>query len=79
MNFKVLVTSKTFWSGIIGIITGVGMLYHGNTSTGVQTVVMSVIGICLRDAVSNLPQQQTSITLSPNAAISASSQEVAKQ
>ena len=51
MNIKELVKSKTFWTGIIGIVTGIGMVVQGDHN-GVNIILTSLVGIFIRDAVS---------------------------
>jgi hypothetical protein len=52
MNFGVLLTSKTFWTGIATIGTGIFSLVSGHD---LQTGVMSILGglgmIFIRDAI----------------------------
>jgi len=50
MNLNSLVKSKTFWTGIVGIVTGAGMLVQGDHA-GVQVILTSLIGIFVRDAI----------------------------
>lgn len=46
-----LLSSKTFWSGLAGIATGVGLIIQGDIGNGATTIVMSVLAICGRDAL----------------------------
>jgi hypothetical protein len=50
MNWKELLKSKTFWAGIAGIATGVGLVMSGDKS-GYNVIVTSLIGIFIRDAL----------------------------
>jgi hypothetical protein len=51
MNWKVLLTSKTFWAGILTIGLGITQVVNGDVSTGSTTIAAGVGMICLRDAV----------------------------
>ena len=50
---KVLLKSKTFWTGIAGIIASVGGFLTGSLDAemAVQTSITSLIGIFLRSAI----------------------------
>jgi hypothetical protein len=57
MNFPVLVKSKTFWTGVLSIV-GAGAAFAMNeisASVLFQTVVQSLLGIFLRNAISYAP------------------------
>lgn len=45
-----LVHTKTFWAGLAGIISGVGMIVMGQTPEGITTIVISIQQICHRDS-----------------------------
>ena len=49
-----MLKSKTFWSGITGLITGAGMMATGDQSTGMNLILTSIMGIFIRDGVSKL-------------------------
>ena len=49
--FKRLITTKTFWTSIAAIGTGVGLIVGGNVSEGITAVILGVQGIVLRDAI----------------------------
>jgi len=53
MNVKTLVKTKTFWGGVSGIITAVAGVMTGtmDPGTAIQTVIGSVIAVCLRDGI----------------------------
>lgn len=53
MNKK-LFKSKTFWGGITGLCTGIGMVATGDQTTGIQLIFTSIMGIFLRDGVSKI-------------------------
>ncbi len=46
--------TKTFWGGLGTIVTGAGMIALGNKIEGVQTIIVGVLAIFGRDAVSKL-------------------------
>jgi hypothetical protein len=46
--------SKTFWAGLASIVTGAGLVYMGNTSEGVQTIILGVLAIFGRDAIAKI-------------------------
>lgn len=50
---KNLLKTKTFWAGIAGLITAVGGAVTGEigTASAVQTGLISLLGIFLRDAL----------------------------
>lgn len=48
--------SKTFWAGIAGIATGIGMITQGAVVEGVQTITVAVLAIFGRDAVAKMLQ-----------------------
>ena len=45
--------SKTFWTGLGSIATGVGFLIIGNTSEGIQLIFSGASIIFLRNAMYN--------------------------
>jgi hypothetical protein len=49
--------SKTFWAGIVSVVTGVGMVIQGDVGNGVMTAVMGVLAIVGRDAISKVQAQ----------------------
>lgn len=48
---KGTVRSKTFWSGVIGIVAGVGLIAQGMTKEGIEAIVAGVVAIFLRDGI----------------------------
>ena len=46
-----LLSTKTFWSALAGIVTGVGLIVSGDVGNGATTIVLSVLAICGRDAI----------------------------
>jgi len=56
MNVEVLFRSKTFWTGVTGIVAAAGGYATGEIEAGaaLQTVLTALIGIFLRDAVAKV-------------------------
>lgn len=44
--------SKTFWTGMAAIVTGVGLIVMGNVPEGIQTIGGGIVAIFIRDAIS---------------------------
>lgn len=53
MNFKRLITSKTFWTGLGTIAVGIFQIVEGDTATGIQTISIGAGMVFLRDAISH--------------------------
>ncbi|NJK43809.1 MAG: hypothetical protein HC933_05575 [Pleurocapsa sp. SU_196_0] len=53
MNLAALVKTKTFWTGLIAILSALGAFVMGdmNLAQFIQTTVTGLIGIFLRDAL----------------------------
>lgn len=53
INMKNLVKTKTFWAGMAGLVAAVGGAVTGDVSTAqaVQTGIVSLMGIFLRDGM----------------------------
>lgn len=51
MKLKALLRTKTFWTGIGTIASGIVMLVNGDTLAGVQTIAGGVAMITVRDAL----------------------------
>jgi len=51
MVTKNLFKTKSFWTGIVGIITGVGVIIQGDSAAGIQIIVTGIATIVLRDAI----------------------------
>ena len=49
--------SKSFWTGLALIVTGVGMCVAGQTPEGIQTIAGGLVTIFIRDAISKLSDQ----------------------
>lgn len=43
--------TKTFWTGLGTVVTGIGMIVMGDKVTGIQTVILGVLAITGRDAI----------------------------
>ena len=48
---KELIRSKTFWTGIASIATGIGLLISKNYPEGLQTIIIGLSTIFIRDSV----------------------------
>jgi hypothetical protein len=46
-----LIKSKTFWTGVASIATGVAFVVSGDVGTGAQTILGGFTAIFLRSAV----------------------------
>jgi hypothetical protein len=57
MNFKELVRSKTFYTGIASIATGIGMCVHGDTNNGIIMIAGGFAAIFVRDSIANKEQK----------------------
>ncbi len=42
---------KTIWTGIAGIVTGIGLVISGDMNTGVQTILIGISTITMRQAI----------------------------
>ena len=49
--------SKSFWTGLTLILTGVGMCVLGQPVEGIQTIAGGLITIFVRDAISKVQNQ----------------------
>ncbi len=47
---------KTFWAGVVGVLSGVGMIVTGDLTTGIIAVVNGFGLIFLRQAIANVPK-----------------------
>ena len=52
MNAKPAIRSKTFWTGLAAVATGIGLIVAGDVGAGVQTIIAGLTAIFLRDAIS---------------------------
>ena len=46
-----LLRTKTFWGGVVSVVSGIGLIVQGETSEGVQLIAGGVLAIFIRDAV----------------------------
>lgn len=46
--------SKTFWTGIASVVTGIGLIVSGDVANGATTVVLGLLAITGRDAISKV-------------------------
>jgi len=51
VNFKKLIKSKTFWTGVATVVSGVVFVINGQVETGVQTVAAGLAMVFLRNAI----------------------------
>lgn len=45
------IKTKTFWTAIASIATGVGLIYAGEKTGGMQMIAAAIMAICLRDGI----------------------------
>jgi len=48
---KDLFWTKTFWTGLASIVTGVGLIMAGDIPAGLNQIAIGVVGICVRDGI----------------------------
>ena len=46
--------TKTFWSGVASVFTGIGLMVAGEIPVGINAVVSGVLAICVRDGIAKL-------------------------
>lgn len=46
--------SKSFWTGLAIMITGIGMCIMGQAAEGIQTIAGGLVTIFVRDAISKI-------------------------
>jgi hypothetical protein len=53
MNFNELLKSKTFWTGVGGIVTTLGAVFTGNMtwSAALMPIITSLVGLFVKDAL----------------------------
>jgi len=49
-----MLKQKSFWTGVLTICGGIGMIMAGDTATGVQTIAIGASTIFLRSAISKV-------------------------
>ena len=54
---KDLLKTKTFWSGVASIVTGVGFILAGEAPQGINAIAIGIIAICVRDGIMKLTKQ----------------------
>lgn len=54
LNIKDLISTKTFWLGIVTIGFGITQIAHGNTDSGIQSIALGLGMITGRDAISKI-------------------------
>lgn len=52
-----LVKTKTFWGGLVAIVTGIGMCATGNIPEGTNAIVTGIVAIFLRDGLVGIAKQ----------------------
>lgn len=50
--------TKTFWAGVVTIVTGIGMYACGDHVDGIQAIITGIITIVGRDAITKLQAQK---------------------
>ncbi len=54
-----LFSTKTFWVGLIAILTGIGQIfYFNNMETGIEMIVGGLAVITGRDALAKIPWKE---------------------
>lgn len=46
--------TKSFWTGLAIIATGIGLIVAGDMATGIQTIAGGIVTIFMRDAISKI-------------------------
>lgn len=64
MHYSTL-RSKSFWTGLAIIITGVGMCVMGQTVEGIQTIAGGVVTVFVRDAISKVDMKRDGLANNP--------------
>jgi hypothetical protein len=62
--FSRLFKTKTFYAAVSGIITGIGLIATGAVDVGIQTIIGSILALCLRDGIADVPTA-TITTITP--------------
>ena len=58
MNFKKLLGSKTFWTGLGTVGYGVYLIASGNVETGAPTIAAGLGMIFIRDSISKVENEK---------------------
>ncbi len=48
---KELLRSKSFWTGVASIATGIGLLINKNYPEGIQTIILGLSTIFIREGI----------------------------
>lgn len=48
---KELIKSKTFWTGVASVLSGVAMFLGDNKDAGLQLIVTGLVAIFIRDGI----------------------------
>jgi len=51
---KELLRSKTFWTGVASIATGVGLIIAKNYPEGLQTIIIGLSAIFMRNSINKI-------------------------
>jgi len=54
---KDLLKTKTFWTGMASVITGIGLILAGEAPQGINAIATGFAAICVRDGLLKLPKQ----------------------
>lgn len=49
-----LIKTKTFWGGVAGIVSGIGLIVGGDVGNGVTAIIMGIVAITGRDAIAKI-------------------------
>jgi len=55
-KLKAVVKQKTFWAGLVSIVTGLGMVFNDDVSNGVQLILTGVTAVFLRQGIAKSNQ-----------------------
>lgn len=50
-DFNKLAGSKTFWTSLASIMTGISLCVSGNVAAGAPMITAAVAAICIRDSI----------------------------
>jgi hypothetical protein len=53
MNWKELISSKTFWTGLASVASGITMITQGDSTQGIQLVFTGLGLVFLRDSIAS--------------------------
>jgi hypothetical protein len=46
-----MLKSKTFWAGLVSVVSGIGLVVQGEMADGAQLIVTGLLAIFLKDAI----------------------------